>query len=158
MQPVINTSITKVVGIDTGVNTGFAVWCTVNRKLERVDTVEIGEALYQVYMMADAGEKVYVRIEDARLRKWFKESNIARKAQGAGSVKRDASVWQSWCETISIPYELVAPKNVKTKIDAKVFAHITGWDKSTTEHGRDAAMMVYNYNPMANILLKKIIQ
>lgn len=42
-----------------------------------------------------------------------------------------------------IPYELVAPRDNRTKLSALQFRNLTGWPARTTEHGRDAAMLVY---------------
>lgn len=145
----------KVIGIDTGVNTGFAVWCTEKKELQKVETMSIGEALMEVFNMSDAGFDLYLRIEDARKRTWFKQNNIAQAAQGAGSVKRDASVWESVCNTFAIKYELVHPKNNSTKMTSKLFQQVTKWKGRTSEHSRDAAMLVFQYDPIKNELLKR---
>lgn len=91
------------------------------------------------YMM---GMDIFVRFEDARKRKWFGAKGV-EALQGAGSVKRDATVWQDFLQDLCIPYEAVAPKNNKTKITADYFRKVTGWEGRTSEHARDAAMLVF---------------
>lgn len=44
-----------------------------------------------------------------------------------------------------IPFELVAPKNNKTKVSADYFKKLTGWEGRTNEHERDCAMLVFGY-------------
>ena len=42
----------------------------------------------------ETGHEIKLRIEDARLRKWY--GNAGREElQGAGSVNRDASIWET---------------------------------------------------------------
>lgn len=133
----------KLVGIDTGVRTGFAVWNTASRSLERVETMPIHRAMFEVLKMRDEnpyGLAVY--FEDARLRKWF--GRKGREAlQGAGSVKRDAGIWEDFLRDEGIRGYPVAPKNNATKLSAEAFAGITGWRKRCSEHARDAAMLVF---------------
>jgi hypothetical protein len=38
---------------------------------------------------------------------------------------------------------MVAPKNAITKMKAEYFRQLTGYKGKTSEHGRDAAMLVY---------------
>lgn len=88
------------------------------------------------------GFSLFVRVEDARLRKWFGKSQ-REVLQGAGSIKRDCQIWEEFLELHNIPHEFVAPKNNITKLDAKMFARYTGYKERTNEHSRDAAMLVY---------------
>lgn len=45
----------------------------------------------------ETGHEIKLRIEDARLRKWY--GNAGREElQGAGSVNRDASIWETRCK------------------------------------------------------------
>ena len=54
----------------------------------------------------------------------------------------DAKIWEDFLTDKGILFELVAPKDNTTKLDAKSFAYRTGWTKQTNEHGRDAAGLV----------------
>jgi len=102
----------------------------------------------QLINLMHPGE-LFVRLEDARQRKWIpkqKDEKAERgRNRGAGSVMRDAQIWEEFLDKYRIPYELVAPKNNKTKLKADYFKKITGWSLGTNEHGRDAAMLVFGF-------------
>lgn len=131
-----------VIGIDPGVNTGFAVWDKRSQWLLEVTSLTIVEAFDRLDAMTRGGAEIEVRFEDARLRTWFAQKG--REAlQGAGSIKRDCSVWETYLRTRGIPYKAVKPAPGATKWDAAKFARITGWTKRTNEHARDAAGLVF---------------
>lgn len=130
------------IGIDCGVNTGFAVWCINRQKLISVKSLKIHQAILKIIEAKKRGGEIKVYIEDARLRKWFgKDSQL--KKQGAGSVKRDSKIWEDFCIDYEIPYQLVNPKDNKTKLDAKTFKTYTKFEGVTNEHSRDASMLVF---------------
>lgn len=133
-----------VIGIDCGVSTGFAVWNKTDKRFDEIATLKIHGAMFRVKQMYDKGYKLMVRVEDARLRKWFGNAG-KEQLQGAGSVKRDAKVWEDFLTDYKIPHEMVAPKNNKTKLSKDVFARLTGYSGLTSVHGRDGAMLVYQY-------------
>lgn len=90
--------------------------------------------------------QVFIRIEDARQRTWIPrqktETAERGRREGAGYVKAHCAIWENFCEHIGIPYELVAPKNNKTKVDAAYFKKLTGYKEKTNTHMRDSAMLV----------------
>ena len=139
-----------IIGIDPGVNTGLAIYDREDKKLTSVSTETILGAIDHVVMLdiyKDIDETecgIFVRFEDARLRTWFGNSG-REKLQGAGSIKRDCSIWEEFLTVRKIPFEKVAPKRIKTKLDKIQFQKITGWTKPTNEHGRDAAMLCLGY-------------
>lgn len=130
------------VGLDTGVHTGFAVWDTTSKALLEVSTLKIHQAMLRVKELSDSDE-IAVYFEDARLRSWFGASG-REKLQGAGSVKRDCSIWEDFLTDLGVEFHPVAPKNNATKLNASFFEKITGWTGRTSEHARDAAMLVFN--------------
>jgi hypothetical protein len=137
-----------MVGIDPGVQTGFALYNREKKSFVMIETTSIINALLYLYKYSEK-ESVLVRIEDARKRTWLpKEKNDSEyrgKLMGAGSVKRDSQIWEEFCLHQGIEFELVPPKNNKTKLDANLFSKYTGWRMQTSVHGRDAAMLVYGY-------------
>ena len=142
------------IGIDTGVNTGIAVWDNRKRSLLLVDTTTIHKAMKVVEEYKEIAEsestKVVVRVEDPRQRTWFGTERMSReeerkRLQGVGSVKRDASIWDAFLEDLEVEYEMVAPKRNVTKLTQERFKAITGWEKWTNEHSRDAAMLIYGF-------------
>lgn len=138
------------IGIGCGVQTGLSVYSKTDRKLTTVCCMTIVKALDHVRQieMNNPGE-VFVRIEDARLRKWIPkaptESRERGRREGAGSVKRDAKIWEEFLLEYKIPHEFVAPKNNKTKVASGYFRKLTGWAAVTNQHGRDAAMLVFGF-------------
>lgn len=134
-------------GIDTGVNTGLAEWDGTQKRFRRIITTGIVDAMRIVSQTAADGEPCTVVIEDARLRTWIpREKSVAEfkgRAMGAGSVKRDCSIWQEFCVLTAIPLQRVPPKYNTTKLSAEAFARITGYTARTSEHARDAAMLVF---------------
>ena len=131
-----------VIGIDAGVHTGFAR--AFDGVLSEVKTYTIVEAMNDLLFYCKNGRSpdgVKIYIEDARKRKWV--TGGREKLQGVGSVKRDCAIWQEFCECHGFEYELVAPKNNRTKLDAQQFARLTGWTARTNEHSRDAAMLIF---------------
>ena len=142
------------IGIDTGVNTGFAVWDSKQRSLLMVTSLPIHKAMESVRSLRDeyeaVGDKVIVRVEDPRQRNWFGTERMSReeerkRLQGVGSVKRDASIWENYLKDLGVEFEMVAPKRNVTKLKQETFKRYTGWSKQTNEHGRDAAMLVFGY-------------
>lgn len=132
------------IGIDVGTKTGIAVWDRQSKSFTRLDTLKIHEAWALVTRINQGYVgMIFVRVEDARKISWEtkdKKADAAR-AQGAGSVKRDAAIWEDFLTDMNIPFEMVKANN--TKLPADKFEMITGYKEQTSSHARDAAMMVY---------------
>ena len=130
------------IGVDTGVHTGLAVWDSHDRQFLMVDTLPIHIALEVVTYYQKQTPDLLVIFEDARQRKWY-TGDVSAKAQGAGSVKRDAKIWQDFLEDKGIRFQMVAPQKGLSKWDAETFKHMTGWKARTSNHARDAALLVW---------------
>ena len=138
--------MTKIlIGIDTGVNTGFAVAADRGNggELEQVESLSITQAMGKVKELIEQWgiSNVCLYIEDARKRTWF--TGGREKSQGVGSVKRDAQIWEDWCNEQGLNYLMIHPAANATKTKADVFKKRTGWIERTNEHARDAAMLVF---------------
>lgn len=135
------------IGIDPGTHTGVAVWGTRERRFLSLDTMPIHKAINEVlqWMVSciDRHEVLQVFFEDARQRTWFGKGNVSAKMQGAGSVKRDCSIWEDFCKDYGILFMAKPPVRGGTKVSAEYFKTITGWQGRTSEHARDAAMLVF---------------
>lgn len=131
-----------IVGIDSGVNTGFAVYDQSDKTLMVCESVFIHRAFEMI--LGNIDKIKLVRVEDARLRKFI--TGGREKLQGAGSIKRDAKIWEDFLTDKNIPFQMVAPKNNRTKLSQETFKAITGWSKKTNEHSRDAGMLVFGYD------------
>lgn len=137
-----------LIGIDAGVKTGFAH--SIDGELQEVSTQSILSAQDKILEIrdeaAESDVKLIVCIEDVRKRGWVDPSIGRERIKGVGSVTRDCSIWQEFCERHGLRHILVAPMNIDTKRNAKDFKVITGWSGRTSEHGRDAGMMIYKYH------------
>ena len=138
------------IGIDPGTHTGVAVWDSREGKFLSLETMPIHRALEEVLAWRDGmwykdkyiHEKVEVVFEDARQRTWYGKGDTNAKAQGAGSVKRDCSIWEDFCKDYGIPYWAKPPVKGATKVSADYFKMVSNWQGRTSEHSRDAAMLV----------------
>jgi hypothetical protein len=140
-------SYTYIIGIDTGVNTGLAVWSKSEKRFVTIETLAIHAAINFIngfVSLDDKKSKTLIRVEDARQRKWFGERST-EKLQGAGSVKRDCKIWEDFLKDLKADFEMVAPKKGMTKMDAARFKQMTGYTGLTSSHARDAAMLVYGF-------------
>lgn len=146
------TRITQpyIIGIDPGTKTGL---CIYYRPEKRICVLTSGTLLQCLFLLKGGAwwdrinnDQVFIRMEDARLRTWVPrqktESRERGRREGAGYVKAHCAIWEDWFKIVGIPYELVAPMNNKTKVDAEYFKKLTGYDKRTNEHERDAGMLV----------------
>lgn len=153
------------IGLDPGEHTGLAVWDSATRSFRVVATLPLHKAMQEVLKWAHSAElralrhgtKVHVVCEDARQRTWFpKESNASEyrgKLMGAGAAKRDARIWEEfledrdtalpWGTDTGLTYEMHKPQKGGTKWPAETFAKITGYSGRTSEHARDAALLVF---------------
>ena len=139
---------TYCIGIDCGVSTGICIWDRSRKAIEKLRTVKIHVAMEEVRRLAITDD-LFVRVEDARQRKWVpryeSESRERGRREGAGSVKRDAKIWEDFLTDLGVPFEMVAPKNNKTKVTAAYFKKLTGYMETCSQHARDAALLVYGY-------------
>ena len=136
-----------VVGIDPGVHTGLAVWDTSSRQFLDIRCSGIVDAMEYLRKFRETTPIALVVFEDARQRKWIpREKDVKEfkgRAMGAGSVKRDCSIWEEWCKVHGIECVKTPPRPGMTKLTDTYFCGITGYDRRTNKHGRDAAMLVF---------------
>ncbi len=132
-----------VIGIDCGVKTGMAVYDLNEKEIKLCVTCQIHNAFEYITNFNKERIKMVI-VEDARLVR-FKTSPL--KAQGAGSVKRDAKIWEDFLLDKKIPFRMVRPNKKFTKINKDLFKKITGIYHSTSTHSRDAMMLIFsNFN------------
>ena len=134
------------IGIDPGTHTGVAVWDCRERRFLSLETLLIHRAMTFILKWSlkaeDTGQEIQVVFEDARQRKWFGDGDTDAKKQGAGSVKRDCSIWEDFCKDYGIPFRAIPPVKGATKITPEYFKLISHYQGRTSEHSRDAAMLV----------------
>src|SRR3990167_2865262 len=97
-----------VIGIDPGVETGFAVFHRLKNNLIICTSVPIHTAMEMVKRQAEETlGNLIVRIEDARQRKWFGKNAGFHALQGAGSIKRDCRIWNDYLWELKIAAQFV---------------------------------------------------
>lgn len=129
------------IGIDPGAITGVAIWVSKDKYFEDIFSCNILRAMDRLGIYTIFGNTIFI-IENPNLRKWY-GTNSKGKEQGAGSIKRDYSIWCEWFFMNGVEYMAVNPKDINTKMKAKPFKNLTGWNERTNSHARDAAMMVF---------------
>lgn len=131
------------IGIDSGTKTGYALWDSKEKRFLMIESMKIHVAMENIRMLErEYLDQLFIRVEDARKRTWYGERSN-EKLQGAGSVKRDATIWEDFLTDIGANFEMVAPRKGLTKMNSKNFNRMTKWEFPTNEHGRDGAMLVF---------------
>ena len=130
------------IGIDPGTHTGVAVWDTREGKFLSLETMPIHRALADVLEWRYKTGDLQVVFEDARQRTWYGKGDTNAKLQGAGSVKRDCSIWEDFLIDEGIPFWAKPPVKGATKVSAEYFRLLSHYQGRTSEHARDAAMLV----------------
>ena len=132
------------IGIDPGKHTGLAVWDSRAEKFLCVESHLIHKAIDRVREIHQAeGDNLFVIFEDSRQRKWFGYGNTKKKLKGAGSVNRDSTIWEDFLKDEKIAFRAVPPRAGMTGKSPEYMKEISGWDKRTSDHSRDAMMLVY---------------
>lgn len=135
--------MTYKIGIDPGVNTGIAI--VQNGHYLTIETMTITRAIHYINLILMDGHKIELYIEDPNLRKWYGHKSTA-KTQGAGSIKRDYSIWKTYCKENNIKMTPIHPKDIGSLFDNDIlFKSATKWTKKCSIHARDAARMVYKF-------------
>jgi hypothetical protein len=137
----------KILSIDPGAKTGAAFF--ENGQLKNLFTTDPLAVLAMINLNYDC-----IIFEDSTL-----QSHIftAPSVKGAAKLKIARNIGQvdGYCKLIvqacanaSKPCLQISPKNKGAKLNAKQFADITGWDKPSNQHERDAAMVGWQYRSM----------
>lgn len=151
------------IGIDCGVQTGFAMWdgkqqgwIDLPHKLQPMLTIDFWEALEIVEKSAERlGRKICCKVEDpsgnapvfqGKLTGHNKRKQL-KIAQNIGMNKREAQLMIEGLGRIDgVLVDPITPK--QSKLDAKTFKTIAGYKGSTSQHARDAAMLVLGLRPI----------
>ena len=136
------------IGIDPGEHTGLAIWDTKNKCFAGIYTTTAASAILHVWDgYVGWNRDTVIVMEDARKRKWIPQEKTLRefrgRAMGAGSVKRDCTIWEEWCKYHHIECVKTPPRAGMTKLSDAFFQGLTGYDRRTNNHGRDAAMLIF---------------
>jgi hypothetical protein len=130
------------IGIDPGTKTGYAL--VVDSKLVEIETVDFWR-VYHLITDRFQTDICEIHIEDTSdTTVWHTAKNIGQMKRigiNVGKVIREAELLILGLKWLG--YRVVPHREKKSrKIDAKTFQKITGWTGRTSQHGRDAAMMI----------------
>lgn len=138
------TGFCLAIGIDPGVKTGIAIKNIETGEYLLVKTMKIHEAIELVRSLY-LNYVLYVVVEDARKRTWFGKTG-AERWKGAGSIMRDCKIWEDLLNSLGIRSDFRKPQKGQTKIPHEYFEKVTGWTGSSSEHSRDAGMLIQGVN------------
>lgn len=149
-QQTNSTILTSMIfiGIDAGVHTGIAIWSSAEMRFLKLQTVGFWKAhdIIQQAVGSHAGQ-IRIVIEDpGQNRPTFRRGGqkigvIDRMAQNVGMVKAYTQLMIERFTAWGLPVERVRPE--RGKLNADVFNEQTGWSQRTSQHARDAAMLVW---------------
>ena len=133
-----------ILGIDPGIKTGVAQY--EDGKLVQLWTIEPWQFLRTIESVIPD----FVVFEDSR-----KESHVWNTtASRAASIKMARNIGEidAWCKLIEASCDFIhveclgiSPLAKGAKLDAAQFGRLTGWDKASNQHTRDAAMCAFPY-------------
>lgn len=156
-----NGQIDYVIGIDPGVDTGVAVLSLNLGVIEDIFSMKIHVAMDYVDSCIDNS---LIVVEDARLwngyRRGITSSEMRSRQMGAGSVKRDCTIWEEFLADNEAFYQLLPPSAKGRKISHAEFKMFTGWSGGTTnQHKRDAAMLIHQYRrPVVDAMYREYVK
>ena len=129
-----------VIGIDPGTKTGWAIWDRSQKRITDMATLTCAEAMLRVQMAHQHGTLALVVFEDAT--KHGRSDKSPGAAMGAGSIRRESQIWREWLELLGVPYRAVSARQKGAKMSHAAFVRLTGKAGRTSQHARDAAMLV----------------
>jgi hypothetical protein len=147
----MNKPYRYIIGIDPGTKTGVAVWDRDIKDFALLGTFSLIQAFVELKPFISSVVyrfPVLMRCENPNTWRPFNGRNdkaAASRIQGAGSVKRDFAIWKEIADYYTVPFEPVSLQSSQKKVSADYFKKLTGIEKRTSEHARDAAMMVFKY-------------
>lgn len=130
------------IGIDPGVKTGICIWLKDGKVIHLLETMKIHGAMKEVERWVGAWPETTVWVEDARQATYGRQKDT-HKAQGAGSVKRDCTIWEDYLKSLKVDYRMIRPNSKFTKLSVPAFQAMTKWKWITSSHARDACMLVF---------------
>lgn len=136
------------IGIDPGNQNGFAVWDAIDREFKRIKTYRFPQVLKELYFYNENFD-CQVVLEATYLNKpVFRKSNnprkAARMARNVGMNQQTARLIAEYCKEEGIPLIESKPgRNSHTKLTQQQFEQFTKTKIKTSQHGRDAGMLVF---------------
>jgi hypothetical protein len=156
------------IGIDCGNNTGFAVWHSNKKEFLEIGSCTFWESIDKIIeycLLSNILYDIVFIIEDVVAHsstfgatKTYQSTQgnhnqkigaVCKQAERVGSVKDKTTLTLEFLErqqklSDNLTIKKIPPTKASgTKVSAEYFNKLTGWDKRSNEHGRDAAMLVF---------------
>lgn len=135
-----------IIGIDPGIVSGFAIYDQQLKQLTKVTSFKLFQLFEEIASIQ--GGDVFVRIENPNTWFGFKGKADPARLQGAGAVKQTFKHTIEFLEFFKVEYQTVSLHSAQKKVNSDNFKRTTGWNKATNEHGRDAAMLCFQFHPL----------
>lgn len=146
------SSRSLVVGVDPGDVTGLAVYDLAadagRGALVAVESLAFWTATARLHASSPA--VVAVVVEDPRaLGLYARHRGLGREqrdraARCVGQIDRDVNLWAELCRRLGVRCVCVPPRR-RAKWNRAELAAATGWTADTSEHGRDAARIAWEW-------------
>jgi len=143
------------IGLDPGVNTGFCLYDKTAKKIVKLDTLEFWElfdALDEIKQYI-APQLLTFHIENSALNKptFVKaggdtQKKVQKISRNVGSNQRESTLLIEGIRRYGFSVIEVKPTGIrgqKRKWDESFFQKVTGYTGRSSQHARDAAMLVY---------------
>lgn len=137
-----------VLGLDPGLSTGLAGYDPEADALSFVASARPLAVLPQLARWAGAGLILGAYVEDSRSLPIYARNRDAdrgtrdRIARSVGRVDALTDLYLATLDDLGVPTACVEPVRA-AKWDSERLLRLTGYDRPTNEHGRDAARLVY---------------
>lgn len=135
-----------ILGIDAGKTTGLGF--VKDGVVLNLMSTDFWCAIEQINLFVINNEKHHVVIELPKTdHVWQPKANRGGNysnsiAVDVGRVICQAELFVYYCQKHGISYTTKHPQG---KVDAKMFNRVTGWDKPSNQHTRDACMLAFNF-------------
>lgn len=145
-----------LIGIDPGVQIGFALWDCIKKKFVAIQTYNIHQFRQnlEVYAKMFPGEVgAYLEASDMKEYIWHREGRplptspieirkLLKLARNVGLNQGSAREIRHLLEWYEVPITNILPGTSPTKVTPQFFQSATGWREKVTSHAMDAAMLI----------------
>ena len=135
-------SFRYAIGIDPGMNNGFAIYDRQLAEITHCNSMPLHVLLDTLKLWQKNEIEVFIENPNTWVGFKGKKGNDAR-LQGAGAVKQTYRHIVEFLEEYAIPYTPTKLQGNLKKVSKDYFAKVTGYKDRTNEHARDAAMIVF---------------
>lgn len=137
-----------VIGVDPGVETGYAVWSRSNKRFTELLTLNFWTAYDRITAFLPSEIEIFIENPDSK-RSMYERTEVIREqrkrervATNIGSNRREASLLIERLQMLGYTVQAVRPLTAR-KWTAEQFTRYTRHKGSTSQHVRDAGRLVF---------------